>query len=378
MISTRTKSFFQIIFIFFLSRILIGLFVYLGHTQRPFLQPVPGGWEGVANWWLNPWTTYDSQWFIDIAINGYREQTSAFYPLYPLLLKLAGTSEATAALLGVILSNLSFAVALFFLYELTRMDFKEQVARASVWALAFFPTTAFFSAVYTESFFLLLLLVSFYLARRHRWLPAGMLGLLAALTRNSGVIVFVALALEYIVSKHYNWRRFRVANLISIFLPLLGFVGVQLYFWHAFGSLGSGIKSQELYHRVFGWPWEPVWKDFFNVVTFQAREPVTFLNLFVTILTLVFVVKYRKILRPAYGLLMLGIILMHLCYPRIIPPYTIGAARYMSTTFPFVQLIAFAFTRLSLPRILKPAAAGLYFCICILFSYYFGLKWFLG
>src|SRR5262245_17225291 len=75
---------------FLLSRVWVALFVYLGHARRPFLAPVLGGWEGVANWWLNPWTTYDSQWFLRIATTGYEPLTASFFPLYSLLLKPTG------------------------------------------------------------------------------------------------------------------------------------------------------------------------------------------------------------------------------------------------------------------------------------------------
>ena len=54
-----------------LSRLWVALFAYVGHAQRPFLAPISGGWEGVANWWLNPWTTYDSSMFLRLAAAGY-------------------------------------------------------------------------------------------------------------------------------------------------------------------------------------------------------------------------------------------------------------------------------------------------------------------
>lgn len=81
---------------YLISRLICIMFVYLGHAQRVYLQQVPGGWEGVANWWLNPWTTYDSRLFLDIAANGYREITTPFYPLYPALLNLSGKTDVSS------------------------------------------------------------------------------------------------------------------------------------------------------------------------------------------------------------------------------------------------------------------------------------------
>src|SRR5439155_20605889 len=104
---------------FLLSRVWVALFVYLGHARRPFLAPVPGGWEGVASWWLNPWTTYDSQWFLRMAVVGYEAVTAAVFPFYSLVLHAAGPDEIRMAAWGVLVGNVAFALALAGLYQLT-------------------------------------------------------------------------------------------------------------------------------------------------------------------------------------------------------------------------------------------------------------------
>ena len=57
-----------------------------------------------------------------------------------------------------------------------------------------FPTALFFQAVYSEALFLLLTLLAFWWARDRRWALAGLAGLLAALTRSSGLLLVVPLA----------------------------------------------------------------------------------------------------------------------------------------------------------------------------------------
>ena len=183
---------------FFCSRFFCSFFVYLGHYYRKTPAFMPGMWEGVDNGWLNPWTTYDSVYYLTIAKVGYQNFTSPFFPLYPLLLRLGGDSQIGMAIVGIVISNLAFAAALYFLYRLTEMDNGHKAATAAVWLLAFFPTTAFFSAVYTESTFLLLLLLCFYSARQHQWMIGGLSGALASLCRNPGVLISDALALEYL------------------------------------------------------------------------------------------------------------------------------------------------------------------------------------
>ena len=103
---------------FALSRIWIAIFVYAGHAQHKYLSPIPGGWEGVRNWWLNPWTTFDSRHFITIAQSGYDSNIAAFFPLYPFLLKLAGNDMAAMAAWGVVISNAAFGGALLIFFHL--------------------------------------------------------------------------------------------------------------------------------------------------------------------------------------------------------------------------------------------------------------------
>lgn len=379
-----------------LSRLWVGFFVYLGHGQRTFLEEVPGGWQGVSNWWLNPWTTYDSLHFTRIAQHGYEPLTTAFFPLYPMLLRLAGRDEVAIAIWGIVLSNLALIAAAWLFFRLTETDYDGRVAEIGVWLLAFYPTAAYWSAVYTESIFLVWILGCFLCVRHNRWAAAGMLGLAAALTKNSGVLVCAALCFEW-------WRARQSPNthaahrldqnsphkddapkvvpgataLGFAFLPLMGFWAVQGYFAKTFGLL-AGIESQRAYYREWMWPWLPIWRDIVDLSSGRAGDLVTVLNLLVTIVVPVLIVKHWKRQPPSYSLLMLGILLMHLGYGHTKPPYTIDAVRYFSTTFPWVQLLAwYAATRLN-TRFKVLYALIVLLLLCAAYSFLFGVKAFTG
>ena len=79
------------------SRLWLAACAYAGHMAHPFREAIPGGYAGVSNWWLNVWTTYDSTYYLEIARHGYRALTSAFFPLYPLLLRPFAADENAAA-----------------------------------------------------------------------------------------------------------------------------------------------------------------------------------------------------------------------------------------------------------------------------------------
>lgn len=220
---------------------------------------------------------------MEIAAKGYREVTAVFFPLYPFLLRACGDTEFTRALAGVIISNVSFLLALYFLYRLTRLDFPEDTAWSTVWIVAFFPTAAFFGAVYTESLFLLLLLLTFYAARRQ------------------------------------NWAEFT----------------------------GKGTST-------------------------------SFVNLLSVVLVFYYTIRFRKQFRPSYLFLVATIILLHLCNPRIFKPYTISALRYLSVLFPFLQMLALSYQGIANSRLRRNLLTANYLLLNAVFSYWFGLKWFVG
>lgn len=362
---------------FLCSRLIVGTFAYLGHLQQGSLSSAGLKWPGVPNWWLNPWTLYDSEHYLSLAQNGYQGATTAFFPLYPALLRLGGDTTTAQVAAGLLISNVSFLFALYVFYGLARLDYDDRTARSAVWILAFFPTTAFFSALYTESLFLLLALLSFYNARLNQWKLAGLFGLCAALTRNSGLLVFIALALEYLQSQGLGDGRSSPRRLLPVTLPLFGFLSVQLYLWTLFKIPLASVATQSAFYRAPGAPWEPVLQDIRGFFTFLHYDLTTFVNLLVIAASLALAICYRRSMRPAYLTFMLGLLLMNLCYYSRIPPYTTGTARYMSVAFPFFLLLGLLVRERFFRRHALPLA-GAYLYICLLFSYLFGRKFFLG
>lgn len=149
-----------------------------------------------------PAARWDSVWYLTIAERGYGTEQehaqAAFYPLYPLLMRVLGWVVGSPLVAGILISLACFLVALALLHQLAAQELGARDARGTVLLVAFFPTAFFFSAVYSESLFLLVSVGAFLAARNGRWAWAGALGGLAALTRNSGVLLLVPLALLFL------------------------------------------------------------------------------------------------------------------------------------------------------------------------------------
>ena len=161
----------------------------------------------VLNELFAPAARWDSVWYLAIAHHGYySRQATAFFPLYPLLIRGGTALFGSAILVGTLISLASMVAGLIILYRLVALEIGEPEARVTVALLAFFPTAFFFSAVYTESLYLALSVGAIYAARLDRWAWAGLLGTLAAATRSSGILIVVPLALLYFYGPRANTR----------------------------------------------------------------------------------------------------------------------------------------------------------------------------
>lgn len=235
---------------FFISWRLL-LFIFLGIASYLPLQKnfLGGGLENYINapsFWT--WANFDGEHYLSIAQRGYGQGEQAFFPLYSLLIKglsvLLGKGIEKFVLMGLLISNFSFFVALIGLYKLIVLDYPEKVARASILLLLFFPTSFYFGSLYTESLFLALVVWSFYFARKKNWFPAVILGALSSATRFIGILLLPAIFFElagWSAIKDILVRRpLKVAPLKVLFLAILP-IGLILYMYFLKQSNGDPL-----------------------------------------------------------------------------------------------------------------------------------------
>lgn len=361
--------------VFLISRLFAAIFVYLGHRAHPYLENIEGSYAGVPNWWLNPWTAFDSRHFMDIAALGYTPKTAAFFPLYPMILKLAGTDPATQAAWGVLVSNLAFLGALWFFYRLTRQDFGEQTADRALWLLAFFPISCVFSAVYTESVFLLCFTGGYLALRQRRWLLAALGFGLAASCRNSGPVLSLALIAELFRTRAKGDTGWPI--LIPAGAAILAFLTVQGYLSMTFGGT-AGLDSQKEFMRELTFPLLPLGKDFLMILTGEAHEITTYLNFGSTILGFIAAFWLWKRGYWGYAVFAATLLTLQLTFARVFPPYTVASLRYVATTFPVVQALAVWSLGWTSNSLRQGLLMAMYCMTNATVSYLWGVKSFLG
>jgi hypothetical protein len=141
---------------------------------------------------------FDASYYLAIASHGYLAAAPdhlAFFPLYPALIRVLGFLSGSNVIAGLVISSASFALALVLLHRLAEVELGSRAADATVLLMAFAPLSFFFTAIYTESLFLLLSVGAVLAARRERWALAGLLAGLATLTRPTGILLVVPLVI---------------------------------------------------------------------------------------------------------------------------------------------------------------------------------------
>lgn len=238
---------------------------YFYYHVQPVLESGRGAWLGV-------WQRWDGVHYQQIAENGYHDiqESSAFFPLYPLLAR--GISFATSInslVCLLLISNLSLLLLLVEFYQMLESDFSTRTARAATAALVLFPTAFFFYAAYPHSLALLLTLLTYRWARTRRWLAASVAGIFAGLAHSTIVPLAIMLGWEVLLFLKTQHRKIDFLSLLVPFTPLMG---VALFLaWR----IQQGFPSfSGLMASIWGRMVQPPWQTLIDIVSQFHNGPV--------------------------------------------------------------------------------------------------------
>ncbi len=269
---------------------------------RPYLnQPILD--EGAAGLLLGPWQRFDAMHYTRIAAEGYAHpEDSVFPPIYPLLIwtlgGLFGGSHAAHMAAAILISNIALLGLLILLHKVGSDLLGPDNAPRLLLYFALFPSGFFLFAPYSESLFLLLTLGSLWLAFNNRLEWAGLLGLLAALTRLTGWVLVVPLAYQFWrrhlgqgawkISPMGSWYPRLYGKAAAVFLPMAGFLIFVLY-RSLLGLPGLGRIYAEYWFQRTGIPGADLLRalqGMFGLGTGRAGEFTLWFDFFVTLLLL--------------------------------------------------------------------------------------------
>ncbi len=317
---------------------------YAGGQYQPW--HIPGSSIIDASW------RWDSGWYGSVIQHGYQvragENNIAFFPLYPLLVRLAvgPFSMRWMYLTGVLVTNLALVLALFAVWLYADSFGGRGVARRAMLLLAMFPASFFFSAAYSESVFLMVAAWTLLFLRRDRFALAGATGFFAALARPPGLYV----GLPFLIDA---WQRGRpgfagIARRLAWITLIPAGLGVfMLYLWWKFEDPLLFLSAQEAWNHARAFPAFSLADSIQLMIAREGTNVAQFMNVINTAAAIMAIVLGVALLRRnlAGALFVLAGVLAPLTFPIEGSP-SISLARYVVVLFPmFVPLARWASRR---------------------------------
>ncbi|MEV8326440.1 glycosyltransferase family 39 protein [Kitasatospora sp. NPDC056731] len=245
----------------------IGLTVFmllLSHTGD-YLKKNPGRGGGAQPW--DVLGTWDGVWYQRIAENGYDpqllpmhgwplasyyENSAAFFPLYPWLMRLVGAVTGLGPYgSGIAVSVIASLVAAAGIFAIAERlgGFRAGVIAAVIWGL--FPGSGVEWAVYSDSLFVALSAWACYCVMTRHWLTAGVLALVAGLNRPTAAALIAAVSIAALVA--LVRRTDGVARpLTAMLITPWGLIGYVVWVGYRMGDWGGYFKLQRgAWNRYF-------------------------------------------------------------------------------------------------------------------------------
>jgi hypothetical protein len=296
---------------------------------------------------LDPWQRWDAPHFTDIAIWGYMAHDPGnlfypgyaqdfpgdlhfyivFFPLYPWLVGLVNAVIAAPAAAAFIVTTIASLFVAPFLYRLVAADLGRRIGMAAAAFLLVFPTAYFLHIGYTESLFLALAFGSLWMARSERWWAAGLLGILAGLTRINGLVLIPAFAVE-------AWLQWRGDRRLRVEWLAIGgaAVGFGIYLWLNWSVYGDPFMFSDVQRGHWFKDLSPPWEGISGMVSSIARRNpddafmLGWMELVFTGLGLVASVATAIWLRPTWGAWMIGnwLLMVSTGFVMSVPRYSLA------------------------------------------------------
>jgi hypothetical protein len=240
-----------------------GLLVATGFLALTLFPAHPvESWMGLAfpgHNWIDGWVRWDSFWYESLVDAQQRylpaQMSNAnFFPFYSWLSWIA--SLPFRALLdrehafyagALLVSSASFVAGLKAVDRLATALVGKDVANRTVWLIAVFPFSFFFTAVYADALYFCLCAWSLTLAYERRWHSACLLAALASMTRIPGIALFPALGLEYLRQNDFQIASVK-RSIPLILILLIGPIVIGSYY-----QLRYGHPLEFLHARQAGW-----------------------------------------------------------------------------------------------------------------------------
>jgi xanthosine utilization system XapX-like protein len=224
---------------------------------------------------------------------------------------------------GFLVSNVAFFGAVYYLSRLSVTILNNaRVAFLSGALLAIYPAGVFFSAVYSDSLFLLFTISALYYCWRDNVSRGAALGFLASLTRPVGILLVVPVAYKLLQDPS---RRNAVRSYLPIAGIMLGYLIFAAYSQLMTGTMLASSVAERSYWSIYFSPYDRFRGDLHSI----GLNPLILPYLVLSLSALVaYIHRVRNRDETAIGLYALCILAAYLIYPLD------SFARYSITLIP--------------------------------------------
>ena len=243
------------------------------------------------------WAQWDGGHYLTIASSGYKSlEDYAFFPLFPLLIKLIGTLFLGNLILsGLFISHISFIFFLYFFYRLISLRYSKSIAFSTLVTFLVFPSSFFNVALYSESLFLLLSILCLYFLQKKQYFTASIFAVLASLTRFVGIVLAVSIFYSYLASHNFKLKKLN-RGFAKILIAPLGFLTYTVYLLITTGDPFRYLTAQVFWKRQLSNPLSTIYKYVWELATLSPRPWFHYLDFATTIIfLLILILGIRKI-----------------------------------------------------------------------------------
>jgi Gpi18-like mannosyltransferase len=249
---------------------------------------------------------WDGTFYLSIARSGYPQLetagkgfngTAAFFPLLPLLTR--GVHEVTRLSYrasGIAVANVAALAAFCVIWILFREVVGRDRATVGLALFAFWPASFVLSMVYSDVLLVLFASAFLLMLRREQWWGAFAFGVLAALSRPSGVLL--AHSGAWVAYEAYRRRRNWLPWVAAVG-PLIGLALFQLYLWIELDNPVAWATAQERgWHNGFDFG-QTFWSHAFTALHQPTARIDLVISLVAGIIGIALVVWMIRIRLPA-------------------------------------------------------------------------------
>lgn len=317
---------FSHITIYFVIWFLIILFIsYFGFLTLPHS-------GSFGNNFIESFSNWDGGHFLGIAKFGYDKNFQyAFFPLYPLMIKLISGITQSYFWAAILISIASTYLGVQILYKLVALEYDKKLAEKAVAAMFFFPASFYFLTAYSEGLFFLLVISTFYFLKSRKLIWATIFASLASATRLAGLALVLGMLVEVITTSGIGKKNWYV-----FFAPF----GFLIYCWYLYYQTGDPfyfISAENHWQRSLAIPAISFWETIKNLsqTGFINNHFNVFLDLIFAVFGVGLSIRAFRFLSPGYATYFLASVLLPLFTPILT-----STARFLLPIFPIFILLA--------------------------------------